>query len=250
MGHTKILLYDIETSPLISYTWGTYEQNVIRVIEEWYILCFAYKWLGEKQTHVISLPDFPSYSKHPKDDKHVVKALHKLFSEADVIIAHNGDKFDQKKSNARFIFHGLKPPEPYRTIDTLKVARKYAAFTSNRLDALGDFMHLGRKAETGGFDLWLDCMAGKKEAWRKMKKYNKQDVVLLEQVYYTLRPWIDNHPAATDKPDACPKCGHTVLMSRGWRVTKTTRYRRFSCNNCGGYSNFRVGEKSKVILVN
>ena len=30
----RILLFDIETSPLISYTWGIWEQDVIEVKEE------------------------------------------------------------------------------------------------------------------------------------------------------------------------------------------------------------------------
>ena len=38
----KILFYDLETSPNVSYTWGKWEQNVIAFKKEWELLSFAY----------------------------------------------------------------------------------------------------------------------------------------------------------------------------------------------------------------
>ena len=68
----KILIVDIETTPLTSYTWGIYEQNVIKVVKDWKILCFAYKWLGEKNTEVVSLPEF---TKRYAKDKFVEESI-------------------------------------------------------------------------------------------------------------------------------------------------------------------------------
>lgn len=251
---SKILLYDIETTPLVSYTWGTFQQDVIRVKEEWYILCFAYKWLDEKKVHVVSLPDFKLYRKDPKNDAEVIKKLHSLFSEADIVIAHNGDRFDQKKTNTRTIKNKLLPPEPYKSIDTLKVARKYFQFTSNRLDALGEFLDLGRKQSHTGFDMWLGCMAGDNKSWNLMRKYNKQDIALLESVYLELLPWIENHPSLSlmdGRPEACPKCGGGPLHKGGKRkYTKVASVMRYQCRNCGGWCQVRLSEKPEVQYVN
>ena len=63
----KILLIDLENTPILSYNWGLWEQNAIEVKEDWYILCFAYKWLGEKKTRVVALPDFKEYKKDSKN---------------------------------------------------------------------------------------------------------------------------------------------------------------------------------------
>ena len=133
----RILLYDIETSPNLAWVWGKYEQNVIEYDREWHMLCFAYKWLGDRTTHVLSLPDFKTYKRDPEDDKELVAALYALFDEADVVIAHNGDSFDQKKAHARFVYHNMTPPAPYKQIDTKKVAKRYFNFDSNKLDDLG-----------------------------------------------------------------------------------------------------------------
>lgn len=247
-GHTaRILIYDIETSPIKSWNWGIWEQNAIEVIQDWQILCFAYKWLGERKTYVVAQNDFPSYVPGEVDDRVVVAKLHELFNEADIIVAHNGNAFDQKKVQAKMIEYGYAPPSPYHQIDTKLVAKKYAAFTSNKLDDLGKLLKLGQKKNVGGFETWKGCMAGDEKAWDKMKKYNIQDVRLLEKFYLQLRPWIKNHPRADfTKHEGCPKCGGTRLHSRGYIQTMSNLYRRYQCQDCGGWSKLRTAEKLKM----
>lgn len=247
----KILLFDIETSPLISYTWGIWDQNVIEVKEEWYILCFAYKWLGEKETHIISLPDFKEYKKSKKNDKALVAKLWELFDQAEVIIAHNGDSFDIKKANARFISHNMEPPKPYRTIDTLKLARRYFKFDSNKLDALGQYLKLGRKLPHTGKHLWFGCMEGDKDSWELMKQYNIQDVVLLEKVYLKLRGWSTtgvNVNLILGTLDHCPRCGSDHVRKSGLQYSATTVRQSYRCMNCGARPSGERIEKSPAEL--
>ena len=232
----KVLVFDLENSPLISYNWGIWEQNAIEVKEDWYILCFAYKWLGEKKTHIVALPDFKGYEKDKKNDYYVVKELWKLFNEAEIIIAHNGDAFDIKKANARFIQHELEPPTFYKTVDTLKIARQHFKFNSNRLDDLGRYFKLGRKLAHTGKHLWFGCMEGNKSSWSLMKRYNIQDVVLLEKVYYKLRGWAKTQPnmnLTLGTYTNCPVCGSEHIQRRGYRPTLTAIYRAYKCVNCG-----------------
>lgn len=240
----KTLLFDIESSPLVTYTWGTYQQDVIKVIEEWYMLTFSWKWLGGKQTFVRGLPDYPEYKKNPKNDYYLVQELHQLFEVADIIVAHNLSRFDDKKSSARFLYHGFSPPAPYKKVDTLQVARKHFALTSNKLDGLGEHLGVGRKVQTGGFDLWLGCMNGDMKSWDKMKKYNKQDVILLEKVYLKLRPWITNHPNVglmDDRPKACNNCGSQKMHKHSKKSYAKTGWKyQYKCNNCGSY---QIGSK-------
>lgn len=234
----KILLFDIETSPNLAFVWGKYQQDVIEFKEEWYLLSFCAKWL-DGETIVKGLIDYPSYKKEPANDRELVTDLWKLFNEADIIIGHNGDKFDIRKSNTRFIEHWLTTPEPYKTIDTLKVAKKYFSFNSNRLDDLGRRLGVGRKVKTGGFELWLGCINGDSKAWDLMKKYNKQDVLLLERIYLKLRPWIQNHPNVaiiSSREEACPACRSFNLQRRGFGFTKSGKFPRYQCMDCGKWS--------------
>lgn len=230
---SKILIFDIETSPNLGYTWSKWETNVLSFTQETYLLCYAYKWYNETTTKVVALSDFPSYKKNKTDDKSLVKSLWDLFESADVIIAHNGDKFDIKYANGRFLFHGLTPPTSYKSVDTLKVARSKFKLNSNSLNDLGKLLNVGKKVETGGFDLWLGCMAGDEKAWSKMKRYNKQDVELLEQVYIKLLPWIKNHPNLAMNSDVptCPHCQSTKIWKIG--VSNIEPRQRWRCQGCG-----------------
>lgn len=242
----KILYYDIETAPNLSYVWGQYEQNVIQHEREWYILCCGYRWEHQKRTNVCSLVDFPeAYDKDPENDLHVVKKIWELLNEADIIIAHNGDKFDMRKCNARFIYHGLGPISPVQPIDTLKVARRYFYFNANHLNNLGKHLGLGEKEQTGGFSTWAGCMRGNIKSWQKMIKYCKQDVVLLRDVYLALRPWMTNHPNLNlhTKEHACPSCSSYNLQRRGKKATKVSVYQAWQCNDCRSYSRSRLAEK-------
>lgn len=229
----KILIFDIESSPNLGYVWGKYEQNVLSYEKESNMLCYAYKWYGKTKTKVVALPDFPDYQKDKNDDKSLIQSLWDLFNEADVIIAHNGDKFDIKYSNGRFLYHGLVPPTTYKTVDTLKAARSRFKLNSNSLNDLGKLLKVGKKVETGGFDLWLGCMAGDEQAWSKMKRYNKQDVELLEQVYIKLLPWIKNHPNLSRESET-PSCPH-CLSEKAWKIGKDpfAARQRWRCQGCG-----------------
>src|ERR1035437_5504487 len=181
MTKPRILLWDIESAPNLGFAWGLWEQNILSFEHQWYLLSIAWRWLGEKTTHVQGLIDFERFTVDPQDDYELAALAHRLFSEADIVIAHNGIAFDTKKAQARMLFHGFDPPTPFREVDTLKIARRHFAFTSNKLGDLCDVLGIGRKLETGGFQTWLGCMRGDPKAWAKMKRYNKQDVVILEK---------------------------------------------------------------------
>jgi len=233
----KTLLFDIETTPNLAYVWGTYEQNVIKFKEHSKLLCFSYKWLGEKKIHHESLQDLTELQ--------LVKKLHSLLNSADVVIAHNGNEFDIKKSNTFFIKNNLVPPNDYRKIDTLKIARRYFYFQSNKLDDLGEYLGLGRKIKVDK-ELWFGCMNGDDNSWNKMIKYCDQDVALLENIYLKLRSWDTNHPRLHTDFDSCVVCGSKNIEMRGFQYTATTKKQRFRCINCGKWG---IATKNRFAII-
>src|SRR5690554_2502619 len=132
----KILILDIETAPILAHVWRTFKENVglEQISFDWYILSFAAKWLHSDETLYFD----QQYAKDVEDDTPLMQRLWKLLDDADIIVAHNGRRFDLKKINARFAIKGFKPPSPYRIVDTLEIAKKNFAFTSNRLAYLTD----------------------------------------------------------------------------------------------------------------
>lgn len=250
MNKPKIAYIDIETAPGLGYAWTTWETNIIDWKSTWFILCFSVRWDGENTTRTYALCDFPGYKKHKENDKALVKKLWEVFDEADIVIAHNGDRFDIKKANARFVFHGLLPHRPFKSIDTLKIARSKFRFDSNRLNALGGYLKLGRKLPHTGFHLWQKCMSGDLKAWALMKRYCARDVDLLYKVYHKLRPWATNLPslnALTDKEphEACPNCGSHKVQRRGEQVARTLKKIRYHCQGCGSWFTGATVKKPK-----
>lgn len=237
----KILLFDIENSPIVTWAWDIHGEpmhSTTFVKEDWYVMCWSAKWLGEKKVYSYALPDFKYDHRNPCDKK-ILEKLWDILDEADVVIAHNGFAFDRRKANARFIQHGMPPPSPYKMIDTLKVARSTFMFTSNKLGDLGHYLGVGSKVETGGFDLWKDCMNGCSKAWKKMVRYCKNDVVLLEKIYLKLRPYIKNHPnqnVYNQTIENCPKCGSDNIIKRGLSYNLTGPKQRYQCKDCGGWA--------------
>lgn len=251
----KKLFLDIENAPLTATSWGpTWKTNLIDVLGGGYILCMAYRWGEEGDTEIVAQPDFPKrYRKDREDDFKVVQAIHKLVNQADIVIAHNGDSFDTKMLNARFLLHGLGRPRPYHTVDTKLVSQRMFRLPSNRLDFLGGYLGLGHKLNHTGYDLWRQCMAGDPAAWELMKAYNIQDIDLLVAVYkrFLYEGWIKNHPNVTvySDLDGCPSCGapEEMLMRRGIRATDVNRYVQLHCKRCGSYCRSRfVDQKAPL----
>lgn len=233
---------DIEILPALGWYWDhPWETNIIHTVKDWQILSFSAKWLGgEQQTHI-----------DHRTDEHLLKKLWTLLDKAEIVVWHNGDRFDQRKISARFLYWGMTPPSPYRTIDTLKVVRKYFALLSNKQDDIGEFLKTGRKIEVNK-KLWLDCIQGDKKALKLMSRYNAQDVILLEQNYLKLRPWIKNHPnlGMYSSGTRCPKCGSIELQSRGYAITMTSKFRKIWCKHCGGWSRSRLNEQEDKPIIN
>lgn len=251
----RVLLLDIETAPTTASVWGLWKNNVgLNQIEaDWYVLAWCAKWLDEKPVFYEDQSDRKPGKM--ENDRAILLKLWKLLDEADLVIAHNGRKFDLPKLNARFVIHGMKPPSPYRIIDTLDICKKHFRFTSNKLEYISGVLAPQQKKSKHhlfpGFELWKECLAGNPKAWKEMRTYNIQDVRALEAVYVALRPYHDTHPNVglffeDDKP-RCKCCGSEKVVAHGWRHTNVSRYMRWKCKDCGGFS--RSGQTQVPLAV-
>lgn len=236
----KVLLLDIETAPILGYVWGLWENNLAlnQVKQDWYILSWSAKWLGDPPANVMYADQ--RNAKNIEDDSKLLQGIWKLMDEADVIIGQNSKKFDIKKLNARFIQNGYAPPSSYRQIDTLTLAKKHFGFTSNKLEHMTDKLCVKYKklkhSDFSGFELWKQCMANNPKAWTSMEKYNKYDVLSLEELYLKLAPWDKNinfNVFRDELDNVCNACGHDVFITKGFVHTNTGKHVRLVCDNCG-----------------
>jgi len=236
----KILILDIETAPAKVFAWGTYDQNIglSQIIEDSYMLSWSAKWLGESKIHSDCLYYHQHTFKHNRrDESQIAKSIWKLLDQADIIVAHNGDNFDIKWLNTVFLRTGMKPPSTFKSVDTLKVSRGNFYMISHRLNYLCQVLDIGHKLKHEGFELWPKCMNGDKHAWNRMMHYNKKDVILLEELYTLVRPFIPNHPNLSMYSDGdkiiCSGCGGSDFKKKGFAYTNVNKYQRYVCKNCG-----------------
>lgn len=248
MKDPKVLVFDIESAPILAYVWGTREQDVAlnQIHTDSYILAWAAKWLGSPASEVMYADQ--RNAKPISDDKALLKKLWKLLDEADIVITHYGRNFDAPKLNARFIMHGMRPPSPYKHLDTHQIVARVTKFTSNKLEYLTEKLCTRYKKlsheKFPGMSLWTECLNGNMAAWREMKTYNVHDVLSTEELYTKVRAWVpESSPAVyhVDKIERkCPVCGKMTLERRGTHRNKAVRRLRMMCTNCGVW---RLGEK-------
>lgn len=226
----KILVFDIEISPILAYVWGMWQQNVNidAIKEDWYVICWAAKWIDGKKVM--------SHGGHREDELDIVHTLWDLLDQADAVVAHNAKRFDVKKMNAKFFQYGLPAPSYYRVIDTLQIAKGNFALTSNKLDFITKLCSNEGKVKTD-FDLWLRCLNNEDKALSEMIKYCKKDVTELEKVYLELRAWDSSAPSYGIMSEAtepqCNVCGSFALTRVSEYTTGTSVFPVLRCTSCG-----------------
>ena len=252
MTAPKVLFYDVETSLVEAATFNLWNTNISYkyLRADWWMFCASWRWQGQKRIHSVSLLDLPSlFKKDYSDDFYVISALYDVLSQADAVVAHNGDSFDIKKFNARAIYHGFDPLPSIVQIDTLKMAKQKFKFTYNNLDYIAQYLGVGKKIKTDG-DLWIRCLDGDVKALKEMVRYNKMDVVVLEAVYDKLSPWcvskLNRNLFTSDR--VCPSCGGSHLTRHKQRITRTGKQIQMQCQDCGHYSSYPEGLKHPGII--
>ena len=244
----KILLFDVETATMKIETWGIlYKQRPqpYQILEEWFCLSWSAKWLFDDK---IMSDIVTSEEALKRNDSRILKSIWDLLEESDICIGHNSDRFDHRKLNARFIKHKMIPPMPYKSIDTLKIAKKHFAFSSYSLEYLCHYLGLTPKLKTD-YSLWRNCLAGDRCALDDMEKYNKRDVLALEELYIEFLPWIKSHPNLALymnlKEPLCSNCGSSNLEWKGFYYTPAGRFKSGRCRNCNAIFRSRYSDLSK-----
>lgn len=238
----KILLLDIETAPNTAHVWGLWQQNVglPQLLEAGYTLSWAAKWYGDNEVFWSSM--------RMTSAKRMVKAIHKMLNEADVVVHYNGTKFDIPTLNKEFVQYGIAPPAPFKQIDLLRTCRTQFRFPSNKLAYVAKALGIGGKLDAGGHETWTDCMSGDPKAFKRLEEYNIEDVLLLEKLYDKLKPWIKGHANANlykgtnESGPVCPTCGSQHFHRRGTYASASLTYARYQCQKCSRW--FR-GAKSE-----
>ncbi len=228
----RVLILDIETFPLEVFSWGIWDQNISvnQIQKDWTIASWAAKYLDQKE---VMYQDVRK-EKNVRNDKKLLRGIHKLLCNIDILVTQNGIDFDLKKLNARFFFHKMKPIGNFRHLDIKRIAKKNFGFTSNSLEYMSTtFNRVYKKLDHKkfpGMELWKECLKGNLAAWNEMETYNKHDVLATEELYNKMRFWdasCDTGIYYAMEP-ICNECGSKNV--RKWDISNNKQ--RYWCKNC------------------
>jgi len=249
----KILIFDIETAPMQAFVWKRYKENVSleQTISESFMLCWSAKWLYGEEVLGECLT---SQEAQEENDLRIVTSLYNLINEADIIVAYNGRNFDIPYMNQRFLVYGFPPYVPVYIVDPYETAKSVFRFSSNKMDHIATQLGLQNKIKTD-FNLWKGCMMGDKKSLEDMLKYNKQDVVVLEEIYCQLLPWMKGHPNLSNYFEdklRCVKCSSEDLVKLNrFFYTPSGKYELYRCKSCGAIFRGKQNlNKSTVPFIN
>jgi len=244
----KILIFDLEAAADISAGFQRWNVNISsdHVVQEGHwILSAAWKWLGEDEVYSCAVTPEEALT---CNDINPVSQLYEAFEKSDIVVAHNLDRYDLPLFKTRLLLNGMDNHRTVKGIDTLKIA-KQLKFPSNKLSSIAKYLDIEDTKHEMNIKDWIACNNGCPVAIEKMRKYNAQDVVLLEQVYLRLRSF-DNKSSIdrfyADDKERCSSCGHDSLTSTGNTVKLgVSEYEEVICNSCGHRNRKRKNVISK-----
>lgn len=252
----RILYYDIETSLAKSYHFNYWKTNigVKQMIEASHMLSHAWCWGEDGEVFSSILTKKEALA---KDDERIVLEAWSLFDQADIIVAHNGKRFDVNKCNGYFLKYGLPKPSPFKVIDTLEIAKKNFNLPFKSLEYLAKFLDVELKLDVGGIETWIGCDKGEQEALDTMEFYNKGDIITLREIHKRLKGWDNNGvniALYNDNHDAvCTHCGSddVSVLSDKFAYTPNRKYQVYRCNSCQAVlrSNTKQGNGNKLMRV-
>jgi hypothetical protein len=238
----RIIILDFETGPdlkealncwtqLSNYPGQTLKGQVQSI---W---CFGWKVLGSAASEVKCAWDFPAWKDDVNDDRALITYVKEVLSGADAIITQNGKRFDFPVLQTRLLKWDMDLLDPdINHIDTKCAKRGNLSLISKSLNNMGRFLLDEMKMDHEGWQLWVKTHGRDMIAAEIMRNYCRQDVLLLEKLYYKLRPIlskIPNHNLFSPmRENSCPSCGSTRLKSNGKRFTSARAYRRYICLDC------------------
>lgn len=235
MKNPRVLLFDIETRYICFRGWSTGKQYVdqkqIIVGQDQDIICLAYKWLGDPKIHSLD------WGLNKQDSSKMIEEFSKVVEQADIVLGYNSDRFDIRHINTQRLLSG-KPPIDWPTSDDVfKQIKRLFYLPSYRLDYISKLLTGSGKASVE-FNDWIEIVEKKsRKALDKMIKYNKRDVLKLEEVYNLIKSFLKPklHVGLFNNQHkfSCPRCGDPRSQSKGARTTLAGKYQRRGCMSCG-----------------
>lgn len=178
-GGVTTLTFDLETSAL---------EGDVGVI-----LCCSYKSSTDGVVRTIRTDETnPLWYKGKRgDDKETVRQIAAVLATHDVLVAHNGTRFDLPFLRTRMMKWGLPRLPDQKIIDPLSVAWRKLRLKSNRLGNISDILGIKDRKTPLDMSVWMDAVQnGSKPAMDLIVKHCVADVKVLAAVLEHVKSYV------------------------------------------------------------
>lgn len=156
------------------------------------LLCMVGKSYAPNERKIFRADDFEPWKRGERaNDGPLLRAILSWMEDLDIIIAHNGLRFDLPFIRTRAVVHGLPPVNFQKIIDPVQLARQHFRFPSNSLASISHV--IGTQAEKTPLrpETWARAtLNGDPAAMEEIVTHCCADVDVLEEICWKLRGYI------------------------------------------------------------
>ncbi len=156
------------------------------------ILCAVFQFFSPDEQVVLRADNYEPWKQGRRaDDSVIVTELLKKLESADVLVAHNGVKYDMAFIRSRAIINRLPPVEPRMIVDPVWLARKQFRFHSNSLDSLSTTLGTSSRKTPLDPRVWTDAYGnGSAAAMDEIVDHCIKDVETLCEMARLFQPYV------------------------------------------------------------
>lgn len=156
------------------------------------ILCCCVMSYDPQEIKTFRADEYPAWKAGRRSDDYEITAeIMAYLEQFDVLVAHNGVKFDLPFIRTRALAHGLPPLHPLKIVDPVLTARKALRMQSNSLDAIAK--HLGAPDQKTPLlpETWARAMMDEdRSAMDSIVEHCIADVKVLDYVAHSIRGYV------------------------------------------------------------
>ena len=147
------------------------------------VLCAVVKGSDRKKPHVFRGDLFPSWQAGMRsDDRELVSAIVAQLDQYDVLVAHNGARFDIPFLRTRMAKWNIGIFPSKKLVDPVQLCRNKLRMSSNGLASIASLLGAGEKTVVDG-NMWIRAsLDGDTESMDYIVEHCKRDVDILERV--------------------------------------------------------------------
>ena len=153
------------------------------------VLCAVLRGSDKKRPIVLRGDTYEAWASNRSNDSDLVGSIADALSCYDVLVAHNGARFDIPFLRTRMARWGLPAFPNKKVVDPVQLARNKLRMSSNSLAALASLIQAGEKTVVDA-NMWLEAsLDGNKQAMDYIVKHCIRDVEILEKVADAVKPY-------------------------------------------------------------